>query len=93
MQVGVPVTLNVLGFQQKVIAQARGGFAKHGNVFAYDPDEIYVGSCPVQRLPFVAGYLKAKVLASQKVPDDIAAAWSKLTNVSIEGNTLNLAMQ
>lgn len=46
MQVGVPVTVTVMGYQQKLIAQARGGFVKRGDVFAYDPDEIFVGSCP-----------------------------------------------
>jgi hypothetical protein len=93
MQVGVPITLSVFGFEQRIIAQARGGFEKQGDVFAYDPSEIYFGSCPVQKLPFVAGYIRQKLTSSQKIPDDIAAAWAKLANVSIEGNTLNLAMQ
>ena len=69
MQVGVPLTLSVLGFEQKVIAQARGGFEKDGDVFVYDPSEIYLGSCPVQRLPFLSSYIRQKVLASQKIPD------------------------
>ncbi len=93
MQVGVPVAINVFGFEQKLIAQARGGFAKEGDKFVYDPNEMYLGSCPIQRLPFLNAYVRQKVLASHHVPDDIAAAWSKLTNVTIEGNTLNLAMQ
>ena len=93
LQVAVPVTLSVFGFEEKITAQARGGFEKDGGVFTYDPTEIYLGSCPVQRLPFVASYIREKVTHAQKVPDDIAAAWSKLANVTIEGNALNLAMQ
>jgi hypothetical protein len=93
MQIAVPVTVNVMGFEQKLVAQARGGFEKSGDVFAFEPNEMYLGSCPIQRLPFLAGYVKAKIATSQKVPDDIAAAWAKLANVSIEGNTLNLAVQ
>lgn len=93
MQVGVPVTLNVFGFEQHVVAQARGGFEKRGDVFAYDPTEVYLGSCPIQRLPFLSGYIRDKVMAAQPVPEDIATAWKKLANVTIEGNTLNLAMQ
>lgn len=93
MQVGVPVTLNVFGLEHQLIAQARGGFEKEGSVFAYEPTEMYLGSCPVQRLPFVSSYVRSKILASQNVPEDIAAAWAKLTNVAIEGNTLVLAMQ
>lgn len=93
MQIGVPITLNVFGLQEKVIAQARGGFEKDGNVFVYDPNEVYLGSCPVQRIPFLSSLIRQKLTRSQKVPDDIAAAWTKLTNVSIEGNTLDLTMQ
>jgi hypothetical protein len=31
-----------------------------------------------------------KLLFSQPAPDDLAAAWSKLSDVSIEGSTLRL---
>jgi hypothetical protein len=92
MQIGVPVTLNVFGFEQRVLALARGDFEKDGDVFAYEPSEIYLGSCPVQRLPFVSSYIRSKVLHSQKIPEDIAASWSKLANVSIENNALKLTM-
>ncbi len=93
MQVGVPVTLNVLGLEQKLIAQARGAFEKDGDRFVYVPREMYLGSCPVHRLPFLAGYVRGKLLSSEQVPDDIAAAWSRFTTVAIEGNALVLAAQ
>lgn len=93
MQIGVPVTLNVLGLEQKLIAQARGGFEKRGDTFVYEPTEMYLGSCPVERLPFLAGYIRSKVLTSEQVPADIAAAWSRLTTVALEGNSLVLAAQ
>ncbi|PTX90772.1 hypothetical protein [Opitutus sp. ER46] len=93
VQIGVPVTVNALGFQQKLIAQARGGFVKRGDVFVYDPSEIYLGSCPVQRLPFLASYVRRQVAASQSVPEDVVMAWSRLTRVTVEKDTLVLAMQ
>lgn len=93
LQVAVPVTLNIFGFEQKVIAQARGGFEKNGDVFAYDPDEIYLGSCPVQRLPFLASYIRHKVTNGQNIPDDVVAAWSRLASVTIDGNVIDLSMQ
>jgi hypothetical protein len=77
---------------ERVIAQARGGFAKQGEVFVFEPTELYFGSCPVQRLPFISGYVRSKFLAAQPIPDDIRAAWMKLTNVTIEGNSLKLTM-
>lgn len=93
MQVGVPVKVNVLGIEQTVIAQARGNFERKGDIYTFEPTEMYLGSCPVQRLPFLSAYLRDKVLSSQKIPEDIAASWAKLASVSIEGNTLNLSME
>ena len=92
LQVGVPVTVNALGLGQKIMVQARGGFTKDGTVFVYDPSELYFGSCPVQRLPFLSGYVRSKFLAGQPIPEDIKTAWAKLTNVEIAGNTLKLTM-
>src|SRR6185436_11970934 len=80
LQVGVPVTINALGLDQKVIVQARGGFVKKDSGFVYEPSSMYFGSCPVQNLPFVSNYVRTKALAAQPIPDDIKAAWAKLTN-------------
>ncbi|MEO5957957.1 MAG: hypothetical protein ABIR80_02485 [Opitutaceae bacterium] len=91
MQIAVPVTVSVLGSAQNAIVQARGGFAKKGDAFVFEPTEFYLGSCPVQRLPFLAGYARKKLLAA-RVPADIALAWSKLANVEIDGNSLKLTM-
>lgn len=92
MQVGLPVTLNVLGQSQKVLVQARGQFVKDGDVFAYHADELYFGSCPVQRLPYLSSYVHNKFLNAQAIPEDIATAWRKLANVAIEENALKLTM-
>jgi hypothetical protein len=92
MQVGVPVTLSLFGLSEKVIVQARGGFVKQGDIFVYQPDAMYFGSCPVQRLPFLAGYARNKLFAAAPIPDDLKAAWTKLSNVAIEGNALKLSV-
>lgn len=92
VQVGVPVTFNLLGIRRNLIAQARGGFERQGDIFAYEPSEIYLGSCPVQRLPFLAGYIERKLSQAVRVPEDIAASWRKLSDVSAEGRELKLTM-
>ncbi|MDO8541857.1 MAG: hypothetical protein Q7S40_15580 [Opitutaceae bacterium] len=92
LQLAAPVALNVLGVTEKVMVQARGGFVKKGDVFTYEPTEMYVGSCPVQRLPVVSGYVRDKILSAQKIPDEVAASWRKLSNVAVEGNTIRLQM-
>jgi hypothetical protein len=92
LQVGVPVTLNVLGLDQKIVVQTRGKFEQQGGVFVYKPDIFYVGCLPLQRLRPLANYARDHFLNAQAVPDDIKASWMKLADVSIDGNILNLKM-
>jgi hypothetical protein len=93
VQIGVPVTVNLFGLiEQKVVVVARGAFAKNGDKFTFNSDSLTVGSCPMQRFPFAAGFVEKKVLGALAVPEDIAAAWPKLADVKVEGNTLTLAM-
>jgi hypothetical protein len=84
------VTVNVLSVSMSVIVQETGTFSKHGSTFAFDPDEFYVGGCPMQRLLFLRDYVQNKLLFNQPVPADIAAAWSKLTDVQVESAGLML---
>lgn len=91
LQVGLPVTVNFLGLSPKVILQARGDFDKTSDGYVYAPDEIYLGSCPIQRVPLLAGFIQRKLLSQQAIPEDILTAWRKLTSVQIEGNVLKLS--
>lgn len=90
LQLGAPVAINLLGIEYSVIMQVRGGFEKRGEIFTYEPSEVYFGSCPLQKLPGVTGYLRGKVMAAQKIPADAVTAWTRLSNVSLEGNALVL---
>lgn len=91
MQVALPVTINLI--DHKVIAQARGGFVKEGDIFVFEPTEMYLGSCPVQRLPILSGLVRDRLKAAQAMPDEVKAAWQKLGSVSVDGNTLKLTMR
>ena len=94
LQITVPVRLKVdLAFlDQTVLIQMKGVFARRGDTFVYVPKSMYVGSCPVERLPMAMDFVVRKFLYSQPVPEDIAKAWSKLAEVTIEASTLRLTM-
>ncbi len=92
VQLAAPVTLNALGFSQQVVAQARGGFAKEGDRFVFVPTEMYVGSCPVQRVPVLSGLVRKKLAEAQPIPEDIATAWSQVASVEVEDNALRVSM-
>ena len=92
LQLSDTVTLNYFGVTGSFIVQATGTFEKGGSGFEFAPETIYVGGCPVQRLPVVKDILLKKLLLSQPVPDDLSAAWAKLASVTVEGSTLRLKM-
>lgn len=92
IQIGVPVTLGLLGAELKVFVQAQGGFVKKEGRFVFEPDAILFGSCPLNRLPFAAGYVMNKFLSSQTVAEDIAGMWPKVANVVVEGSVLKITL-
>jgi hypothetical protein len=85
-------TINEYGYNGTLIVQARGEFVKNGSTFEFVPDEFYIGSCPLQRIPYIREWIMRKLLFTQPVPEDIAAAWDKLSDVAIEGSKLRLKM-
>lgn len=92
LQVAVPIRLNVYGLQHEIIVQARGGFEKRADVFVFVPNEFLVGSCPLQQLPMVQAMLTKRFIAAVTIPEDLATAWRKLSDVAVEGSTLRLTV-
>jgi hypothetical protein len=94
MQIGVEGELNLdmLGIKRPIVLQVSGHITKVEGKFTFVPVQFYVGSCPLHKLPGVAVFVFNHVLAKENVPGDIAAAWKKLSDVSIDGNVLTLTM-
>lgn len=81
---------NEYGFTGIFVVQATGSFVKVGGAFQFVPDVFYVGCCPLQRIPYAREWLLKKLLFTDPVPDDLAEAWSKLSEVTIEGSKMML---
>ncbi len=92
LQIGVPLNLNVLGYAPTIVAQVRGTFVRSDHVFALEPSEFYIGSCPLHRIPGAAPYVLRKLIQSAAVPEEAAVAWGNLSDVSVQGRTLQLTM-
>lgn len=92
MQLGLPLTISTLGMTRDVIAQARGTIAHDGKMFVFKPDDAYLGSLPLQRIPFVVGFVEKKIMEAQQIPTEVVQAWQRLSNVQIEGNALKLTV-
>ena len=90
LQIAVPVTINTLDLGLNVLVQARGDFEKQGDQFVFNPKSLLVGSCPVEKIPGLSTIIMNKFVGTQKMPEDIAGAWAKLANVSIDGTKLKL---
>lgn len=90
VQISVPVTVNTLELGLNLLVQARGSFEKQGDRFVFAPKTLLVGSCPVEKIPGVASAALRQFLGAQAIPEDVAGAWAKLANVSVEGARLKL---
>jgi hypothetical protein len=95
LQIGLEGELNVdmLGIvKHPIVLQASGKLDKIDGRFTFVPDRFYIGCCPLHKIPGAARFVFNRILASQKIPSDISAAWKKLYGVSIDGNSLALTM-
>jgi len=94
LQIGCRATVNLdfLGFSFPFVAQAAGRFERRGDAYAFVAEKCYVGSFPVHKVPGLTGPTIGIMLSRVPVSEDIRAAWKKLTNVAVEGNTLRLSM-
>ena len=92
LQVGVPCTLTLFGVKQPVLVVATGSFRKEASGIVFDPETYYVGSLDVGRLPIASDFITRRIVATQTVPEDLAADWKKLSDVKVESAGLKLSM-
>jgi hypothetical protein len=94
LQIGCKGVLNLdlVDFSLPLVTQVSGRFVKQGDGFAFAADRFYIGSFPLHKLRWIDSYLLGYLLEKAPKPEDIAAAWKKLINVTIEGDTLELSM-
>ena len=93
LQIGTKCILNWYGLTKEVLVVTTGELVKSGDKFVYTAQTLYLGSCPVHLLPAAAGPLMSALIDKRKAPDAINSAWAKLSEVTIEGNTLKLTVQ
>lgn len=90
-QIGVPLDLNVAGFQRSIVCQAQGRFERRGDRFSYVPDRLMIGTLNARRLPVVGDLIYGRLMAAHPIPEDLAQAWSGLNQVTVEDDVLVLA--
>jgi hypothetical protein len=94
LQIGCEGTLNLemVALKHPLVMRATGQFVKKDDGFTYVPEQFYLGCCPLHRLPGVANLVLERLLGKVKIPEDIAVAWKKLADVSVDGSSLLLTM-
>ena len=93
LQIGLKCTLNYFGLTYDVTVQATGGFRKSGDQLQFEPESVFMGSCPLHLLPAASNALVTTLVAKQKTTDEMRLAWTKLTAVTVEGGVLKFAVQ
>lgn len=93
LHIAQKVLLNYFGLTKEVMMQASGGFARSSDGYAFRPQEIHLGSCPLHAIPGAGNALTKALVAKQKVPDDFRAAWAKITEIGVDGGLLKVTTQ
>jgi hypothetical protein len=89
VQVSLPVRIPLL--DTSVVIQAAGTFAKGSSgTFEFVPQRFYVGSLPLHKVPGLSEELVARASRADAVPEDLRAAWAKVTDVRIEERLLKV---
>ena len=96
VQIGLPTTINPLGYAFPVVAQARGGIEKQGDMFVFVPETVMIGSLPLHRFPhateYLMEYLIQKATTSDALPPEIMASWKKVKSVVVDGKTIKVTI-
>jgi hypothetical protein len=92
VQVGLPTTINPLGYTFPVVAQASGHIEKQGDTFVFVPESVMIGSLPLNRIPYAVDYLMQRAMASDALPAEITAAWKKVKTVVVDGNAIKVSI-
>jgi len=90
LQVAMPVTNNTYDLGLSALVQAQGTFVKSGDRHVFVPAALLVGSCRVEKLPFIADFVLGKIHAALDVPAELATVWGTLSEVKIDGAQLQL---
>lgn len=93
LQIGLKCTLNWYGLTYDTTVIATGSFVRSGDVVAFVPEKVYLGSCPLHLLPSLPGLLVSHIISKEKASDEIRTAWTKLTSVTIENGAVKLTVQ
>jgi hypothetical protein len=93
LQVALPTTINLLGYTFPVVAQARGGFQKQGDMYVFVPKEVMIGSLPLHRFPGAIERLVSEVYGSGRLPESFLAPWRRATSVAVDGDVLRITLQ
>lgn len=92
LQFASPATLNLVGFSFPIILQVRGAFDNASGQPVFVPSEIFLGSLATHRIPRLGAWTFAWFRQLQALPEDVTAAWQRLSRASVEGDSLVLSL-
>ncbi|MDP2138816.1 MAG: hypothetical protein Q8J74_13280 [Candidatus Didemnitutus sp.] len=93
VQIALKASFDVFGFTRDVTLQTVGTFAKNGEGFAFVPEQLYLGSCPVHTVPGATTLLASRALAQQEGSDEFRSAWAKVKAITVANGLLNITTQ
>lgn len=92
LQVGMLGKIEAVGVTQDLVFHTRGTFVEGAEGYVFAPDQLYVGSLPVHKVPGLTELLMKRVAEAQALPEDLMTTWKKLKLVAVEDNVLRLVL-
>ena len=92
LQVGMLGKIAAVGVTQDLVFHTRGTFVEGAEGYVFSPDQLYVGSLPVHKVPGLTEILMKRVAEAQQLPEDLVTTWKKLKLVAVEDNVLRLVL-
>lgn len=93
VQLASELTFSLWGEKRKVVLQTRGTFHEYGGQWVFEPTQIFMGALPVDRVPFLGGWVRTHYLDPRALHPDLATAWSRLGRIVAEGNVIRVALR
>ncbi len=91
--IGLPSKIAIGPKRVPVLIQAKGGFSsRDAGLVMYAPDEVWVGSFPVHRVPWATRWLMSRLPGRQSMPGAGLELWQRILRVTITGRELHVKM-
>ncbi|MDF3056488.1 MAG: hypothetical protein K0R17_703 [Rariglobus sp.] len=93
LQVGFSAMYEYLDTKWTTALQTSGRFVNTPEGPRFSADEAFFGSLPIHRLPGYDSFMIQEIILGKEIPEEIRRAWNRVTEATIDQNSLRLVLK